>query len=61
MNNHNFWAWAAVLCMSLAIYTGYEHKQIACTWGQYKNIQGVYGQKLQVGKAGEEDLAEWIF
>ncbi|WP_275443517.1 DUF6219 family protein [Petralouisia muris] len=26
MKNHRFWAWAAVICMVMAIYTGYKHK-----------------------------------
>ncbi len=26
MKNHKFWAWAAVICMVMAFYTGYKHK-----------------------------------
>ena len=26
MKHHKFWAWAAVVCMVLAIYTGHNHK-----------------------------------
>ncbi|MGN0347949.1 MAG: DUF6219 family protein [Roseburia sp.] len=26
MEKHKFWAWASVICMLVAIYTGYKHK-----------------------------------
>jgi len=26
MKQHRFWAWAAVFCMVMVFYTGYEHK-----------------------------------
>ena len=26
MKNHKFWAWAALVCMIMVFYTGYEHK-----------------------------------
>ncbi|MDE7312228.1 MAG: hypothetical protein K2N87_11530 [Eubacterium sp.] len=26
MKKHRFWAWAAVICMAMAIYTGYKHQ-----------------------------------
>ena len=26
MKNHKFWAWAAVFCMFMVMYTGYQHK-----------------------------------
>ncbi|MGN1332192.1 MAG: DUF6219 family protein [Lachnospiraceae bacterium] len=25
MKNHKFWAWAALGCMLMTIYTGYKH------------------------------------
>ncbi|WP_420319481.1 DUF6219 family protein [Faecalicatena contorta] len=26
MKQHKFWAWAAVFCFVMAIYTGHKHK-----------------------------------
>ncbi|MGN0159199.1 MAG: hypothetical protein ACI39W_08695 [Brotaphodocola sp.] len=26
MKQHKFWAWAMIVCLIMAIYTGYEHK-----------------------------------
>lgn len=26
MKKHRFWAWAMIVCMFMAIYTGYEHQ-----------------------------------
>lgn len=27
MKQHRFWAWAAVVCMAMALYTGYKHNK----------------------------------
>lgn len=26
MKKHKFWAWAAIICMAMSVYTGYRHK-----------------------------------
>ena len=26
MKKHKFWAWAAIICMAMSVYTGYKHK-----------------------------------
>ena len=26
LKNHQFWAWAAVICFAMTMYTGYKHK-----------------------------------
>lgn len=26
MKQHRFWAWAAVFCMAMVMFTGYKHK-----------------------------------
>lgn len=26
MKHHKFWAWGMVICLTMAMYTGYKHK-----------------------------------
>ena len=53
MKNHKFWAWAAVFCILMTMYTGYKHNEkILGGFAMFDFVEKIGGKRMGIFAAG---------